>query len=743
MRNPCRRAVAFLHRQSLPDRFPQNGKDAARGSDYAVTGRRLPSRETVGQAPAAENRARREASSMGRDWAIGILAAGLSIGVSAGALPLAAQGLPAQDAAAQPPVAQALSGTPGAGGAASANVVGGYQPPLRWTTNQFEFAIPIIPTDSLPDDQRPVENQLYLSSDRGANWTLYAREPATAEKFTFAATHEGEFWFALRTKDREERVSPAGPLRAELVVAVDTKPPKLELDAKQNEQGQLEATWTAFDERLEPRSFKIEALPPGESAWIPLALNQPGRASLTNLDGVGKWTRSQGLSGVQLRAEIVDLAGNRTVATKTLPEGLPTTAITPVATAGASAAASPSAATSPAAPPTTPTSVAASGASQGAGVGRFASNPSPTGSSFPQPPATAPDPAAGSGASGLLGGALGLGGAAPTSSGFPPPPPIGGEVRGSLTGPPPIEAFPGSSVGSPVPPAAGSLPPNAGPPSTGAPPNAAAQGASPLAGSGQPSDAYPAGAGTFGAAANPTEGARQSFLPPGERPLMTNKRTFNLEYDLDRVEPRDLDDVELWATRDGGRSWQKWGTDADVKSPYPVTVEAEGTYGFRIVVVSKNGLASPSPRSGEPADVWVGVDFTAPRARVAAAPYTDGPQAGQLRITWEAADEGLGERPIGLFFSASPDGPWQSIAQGLPNAGQYFWKVDPRAPASVYLKIDVTDAAGNVGSDRTLQPIDLRGLVPSGRIRGLSPASEPSAASAAGSSWLPSWLQWR
>lgn len=695
---------------------------------------------------------------MGRDWAIGILAAGLSLGVSAGASPLAAQGLPPQDAAslspaAQSPAGQPLTGTPGAGGDPSANVAGGYKPPTRWTTNQFEFTIPIVPTvpvDSLPEAQRPVENRLYLSSDRGANWTLRSKEAADAKEFTFAATHEGEFWFTMRTMDRDGRESPPGPLREELVVVIDTKPPKLELDAKQNDQGQLEATWTAFDERLEPRSFKIEALPPGESAWIPLALNQPGRASLTNLDGIGKWTRSQGLSGVQLRAEIVDLAGNRTVATKTLPEGLPTTAITPVANAGAPAAASPSAATSPAAPPTTPSSVAATGASQGAGVGRFASNPSPTGSSFPQPPATGPDPAAASGTSGLLGsGSLAGGlfaggaGAAPTSSGFPPPPPIGGEVRGSLTGPPPIEAFPGSSVGSPVPPAAGALPATAGASSTGALPSPAAQGASPPAGSGQPFGAYPAGAGTFGAAANPTEGVRQSFLPPGERPLMTNKRTFNLEYDLDRVEPRDLADVELWATRDGGRSWQKWGTDADVKSPFPVTVEAEGTYGFRIVVVSKNGLASPSPRSGEPADVWVGVDFTAPRARVAAAPYTDGPQAGQLRITWEAADEGLGERPIGLFFSASPDGPWQSIAQGLPNAGQYFWKVDPRAPSSVYLKIDVTDAAGNVGSDRTLQPIDLRGLVPSGRIRGLSPASEPSAASAAGSSWLPSWLQWR
>ncbi|HEV7280020.1 MAG TPA: hypothetical protein VGN57_07380 [Pirellulaceae bacterium] len=699
---------------------------------------------------------------MGRAWAIGTLATGFALAVSAGANPVAWAQI-APGSATQPPGPQALPGTAGPSGPASANVVGGYQPPERCATNRFEFTIPIIhrvTIDSLPEDQRPVENQLFLSSDRGANWTRYATEAATAENFTFAATHEGEFWFALRTKDREGRISPAGPLRAELVVTVDTTPPKLTLDAKQNDEGQLEATWAAADDRLEPKSFKIEALPPNESAWIPLTLNHPGRASLTNLEGVGKWTRNQGLSGVQLRAEIVDLAGNRTVATKTLPEGLPTPNPAPVANAAAAQPSSTPPATSPATPPANGSSVAAAEPSQGAGVGRLASSPSPTGSSFPQllpttgGSAPAPVPG-GSLAGGLLGAGIlgGAGAAAPTATGYPPPPPIGGGTGGPLASPPPIQSFAGSSLGSSVPPAAGSLPsanvppanlpptnlpPSSVPPLAGAPPNAASGVASQPSGAG----AYPAGAGTFGAAALPTEGVRQSLLPPGERPLMTNQRTFNLEYDLDRVEPRDLHDVELWATRDGGRSWQKWGTDADVRSPFPVTVEAEGTYGFRIVVVAKNGLASPSPRSGEPADVWVGIDFKAPRARVSAAPYTDGPQAGQLRITWEAADESLGERPIGLFFSASPEGPWQSIAQGLPNAGQYFWKVDPRAPASVYLKIEVTDAAGNVGSDRTLDSIDLRGLVPSGRIRGISPVAQPSASSAR-SSWLPSWLQWR
>lgn len=655
---------------------------------------------------------------MRRVRAIGRLASGIACAILPFAVQVAAQppapqafgqlqSGPLQSGAVQPGIATGAGAVAGSGDA-TPNAMGGYEAPRRWTTNQFEFTIPIIANESLPEDQRPIENQLYLSSDRGVNWTLSQREPPTAERFSFAATHEGEFWFALRTRDREGRLSPVGPLRAELVVTIDTTPPKLELSGKQNDEGQLEAVWNASDDRLAPQSFKIEALIPGEMAWRPLALAQPGRTTLTTLDGIGRWNPPTGLANVQLRAEILDLAGNRTVATETLPADLPMP---------------PQAAAPPATASTEPASSATAGTNAGAGVGRFASNPTMTGSSFPQIAPSPADPAtaAANGAS-----------ARGTASGYPPPPPIGGEAGSSLTGPPPIQAFP-----------LGASPP-AGAPSSTTPPAPLPTASGSPAGSPAPggvSTTYPSSAGTFGAPAVPTDGARQSPLPPGERPLMTNKRTFNLDYDLDRVDVGSLADVELWATRDGGRSWQKWGTDADVRSPFPVTVEAEGMYGFRIVVVSKNGLASPSPRSGEPADVWVGVDWTAPRARIAAAPFAEGPQAGQLRITWDASDDAFGERPIGLFFSSSPDGPWQSIAQGLPDAGEYFWKIDPRAPNSVYLKIDVTDAAGNVGSDKTLDPIDLRGLVPTGRIRGLSAAPEASAART--SSWLPTWLQWR
>ncbi len=78
--------------------------------------------------------------------------------------------------------------------------------------------------------------------------------------------------------------------------------------------------------------------------------------------------------------------------------------------------------------------------------------------------------------------------------------------------------------------------------------------------------------------------AANGMLPPGERPLMVNSRSFDLEYDVEGVGPSGIARVELWGTRDGGRSWSSYGIDNDNRSPIRANVDGEGLYGFRIVV---------------------------------------------------------------------------------------------------------------------------------------------------------------
>jgi hypothetical protein len=212
--------------------------------------------------------------------------------------------------------------------------------------------------------------------------------------------------------------------------------------------------------------------------------------------------------------------------------------------------------------------------------------------------------------------------------------------------------------------------------------------------------------------------------PSGQRPRLTNSKRFSLDYDVQSVGPEGLAAVELWGTTDGGRTWIKWGSDPDKTSPFDVEVNHEANYGFRIVIVGKNGLATGSPQAGDAADIWVGIDLTRPTARLTGAEYGQGEAAGKLDIRWQAADTNLGTRPITIAIGDRPDGPFTPVAVGLPNTGQYYWEFDPRSPRQIYLRLEVRDDAGNVAIDQLTEPIKVEGLEPKGQIRGFNPSPE-------------------
>ncbi len=206
-------------------------------------------------------------------------------------------------------------------------------------------------------------------------------------------------------------------------------------------------------------------------------------------------------------------------------------------------------------------------------------------------------------------------------------------------------------------------------------------------------------------------------LPPGERPRMVNSRSFDLEYEIESVGPSGIGKVELWTTRDGGRSWSSSGLDPDNRSPMSVTVDGEGIYGFRIVVHSGSGLGGQPPAAGDMADVWIGVDLTKPSGRITAAEVSE--TAGDMMIRWEANDDVLAPRPVSLAFTQRGGAAWTPIASGLENSGSYQWRLDNRLPDPIYLRLEVRDEAGNVGTFDLPEPVSLDRNRPEGRIRGV------------------------
>ena len=599
----------------------------------------------------------------------------------------------------------------------------------RQPTFYLPYSVPNNPAS-------PVDVVLFISADYGRTWEAYARQPAHHRHFLVRVTRDGEYWFASRTFPVSNAIPEGLSPSPELRIIVDTNPPRLNLDARVDTQGHIVAVWEAADPWLDTDSVVLEYQSgPGQS-WSPVdvRLNTPdvGGSELKVQRGETRWRpeRWGALISVRLRAR--DHADNIQDVTRRLlpPLALPT----PLQSS-----------------PSGPENVPADPFPQ-----QVAEPPRP----LPLPPA--PEGDAPADPETLDSGA--------TQSEDTREVPENGLARTDTHAPSTEEGGAADHDAEPVEAASGegSAEDDSADPSEQDANEAednrtpARLAANPKDEEVWPSDRNSEAATTpeeptdeehrereddphsdpfqepFPAESLPTEGgdpppdaaevmaddtATSWSLPEGERPRMTNSRRFNLDYSIDAVGPDGVERVELWVTRNGGRDWDLWGVDHERESPFLVEVQDEGLYGFRVVIIGANGLSSRTPRSGDPADLWVGVDTTPPLAEIHSASFGKDEQAGHLDIRWTARDANLGARPVTLRFSERPEGPWTTIASGLPNTGKYQWRIDSRVPESFHLRIEVRDEAGNLGVHQLDEPIASSGLAPQGRIRGVEPLS--------------------
>jgi hypothetical protein len=226
-----------------------------------------------------------------------------------------------------------------------------------------------------------------------------------------------------------------------------------------------------------------------------------------------------------------------------------------------------------------------------------------------------------------------------------------------------------------------------------------------------------------------------------------NYLTFDIGYDVESRGPSGISRVDLWVTRDDGRTWRKWsnhdgkGSSIRVNLNVPYNPQPEGTYGFRIVPVSGAGLSEKEPSEGDSPELRIVVDVTLPQLDLFP-PVNDPVNLDTLLIQWKATDKNFADDPITIEWSDKPTGPWQPVATGgdvvqtatgttptlrrLPNTGQYAWHVPSGLSPRVYLKVCARDAAGNVREVITRDPILVDLVKPRARINGIVPPAVSS-----------------
>jgi hypothetical protein len=501
--------------------------------------------------------------------------------------------------------------------------------PIHTKHTRFRVNFELPSASAAKDEPRKVE--LHVSSDQGVTWRVAGTAKPADRGILFAAPADGEYWFMPRTKYASGKYLPEGPPSPELKVVVDTTPPVLELEAR-DEQGEVFVRWHVTDRHLQAETFKLEYRLAGTSAaWQRVAID-----ALENTDNPddlhGETTlilpiREQA-TPIVVRAEAADAAGNYTVKEQPLR---------------------PHEAGETAGPPAMPASFAQ-------GSAPTPQHAAPT--AYPQT-ATPDWPAQESAA--LVEAAR-----------LPQPAP---------TDRPPRHELVNAAIRSDT------------------------QRLRDLPAAAPDGDQVPADAAP----------------PPGVQPHLVNKPRFELLYDVEATGSAGIDQVELWMTKNGGGDWSKYGLDEDCRSPVAVTVPGEGLYGFRVVIETTAGLRSPTPVSGDLPDLWVEVDLTKPEVRLISADQGNGDEADRLIVCWEASDRHLAGRGISLRWSASPQGPWNTIASGLENSGRYAWRLDQRVSRQMFLLVEARDEAGNVSSNQLAQPVSLDLIRPQGRIRDVRP----------------------
>jgi hypothetical protein len=204
---------------------------------------------------------------------------------------------------------------------------------------------------------------------------------------------------------------------------------------------------------------------------------------------------------------------------------------------------------------------------------------------------------------------------------------------------------------------------------------------------------------------------------PGEMShQLINSTHATLAYQIDQAGPEGVGRVEVWITRDKGQNWKFLCEDPDRHSPVEIDLPGDGLYGLSLVVGSGPSMAPTPPAPGETPDWWVEVDTSKPVAQITGVHLDN----GALVITWTATDNCLKAEPIDLYYSVRPDGPWLPIARSLRNDGSYRWAIPAGLPPAIYVRMEVTDRAGNVGECQTSQPVARESMRPKAHVIGLA-----------------------
>ncbi|MDR2345679.1 MAG: hypothetical protein LBE18_06400 [Planctomycetaceae bacterium] len=96
------------------------------------------------------------------------------------------------------------------------------------------------------------------------------------------------------------------------------------------------------------------------------------------------------------------------------------------------------------------------------------------------------------------------------------------------------------------------------------------------------------------------------------------------------------------------------------------------------------------------------------KVRIAAVTMNVATEQHQIIVKWDSSDLSATGNLADILRGESSTGPWQPIAIGLPNNGEYWWYFSPEDKKPFYLMIRTRNAIDIIGEDITQAPITVK-----------------------------------
>ncbi|MCK4266719.1 MAG: hypothetical protein KAX31_05515, partial [Thermoplasmata archaeon] len=162
--------------------------------------------------------------------------------------------------------------------------------------------------------------------------------------------------------------------------------------------------------------------------------------------------------------------------------------------------------------------------------------------------------------------------------------------------------------------------------------------------------------------------------------------------------------IDIHYSKDGGQHWMLIARDVPNLGTYMLTAPLVSS---QDCLVRVDAIDAAGNLNHDRSDRFFTIDSIVPFVQVTSLSGSAFIGGGErCEITWTAYDNfNLGLDPVSIFYTTDDGENWVSIAENEPNDGAYTWTAPFEHSAECLVKVEVIDAAGNVGGDLGVERI--------------------------------------